>query len=510
MVAEPKKRGRPPKKTEEPKKAIPESEMKNYNGLFSNGLLAYRKKVKGSDFVVERTIPNLTLEQLEQYLASPVTYSSQLINLNNFMYTYSSMVRNLVDFYVKPTYYRYNISTIAKNNSFLKVNSAQLQKNYMAFAARIEELNLKQELHRILIKMFLEDCVFGYWIEEGDSKFIYYLPSEWCGIDQTVNGLWTYYIDTSRVTQKIIDETLPKEIASIVKRYKGKSGEEGYARIPYEKTFCMKWNFHLQHIFPPMTSVLEGVLNIMRMQDVSFARYELSASNLISMELPIDAENVDSPLLSDTFTRQFVVAANEVLSENVGLLVSPMKITSHPLAENEASEKDIVRDAIDNFDSLQGVPSLGRADTAGELKRALEAAASLVFSILDQMSSVVNLKMKLDGMNSFPSYEFVYELLKMNEFNKVEFMDDLKKQADAGSPNKFRWLGAQNIPPAMAIGQATLENDVFKGMFESFTVLLSSHTQPGGSAGTSENIGRPRLPEGDLTEEGEKSRSNTE
>jgi len=144
-------------------------------------------------------------------------------------------------------------------------------------------------------------------------------------------------------------------------------------------------------------------------------------------------------------------------------------------------------------------PRFGGSNTAAEMKRALEFAASKVFVLLDQISSSINLKMKFDGF-MYDNYEFVYEILRMTQFNKSEYIEDLLKHSQAGGINKIKLEAARGNDPGMFIGQYYTENVVFRSMLENLIVPPSSHTQT--------SNGRPPGDESGLSAAGEQSREN--
>ena len=463
-----------------------------------NSIASMFRKIENAQSVIEYRIRNYTEEDLERFTSDVLRYTTQLIDLNNFAYTTIGLFRELIDFYVKPTLYRWTLNTRVTDINFAKIKGDRLERDLIEYGAKLNRLNLGRELHKLLLKMFLEDAVFGYWLEDEKSSTIYYLPSAWCLIRQTVNGNWTYVINTPRISQRDIDR-LPGEIGSLVNRYKSRSGDDALATVPYEKVVCFKYNDHTNGIFPPFTYVLLLIVDLMKSKKISLTKNEQDAVNLIQMLIPIDDKNDDHLRFTDPIIEKYAIGLQQLLAENNSILPTPMELSVLETNRNQNTDKNIVRNAMDAFNGETGLPKFGGTNTAAEMKRALENAASKVFVILDQISDSVNLKMKFDGF-VYDNYEFVYRLLHMNKFNESDFIDGLLRQTQSGAINKFDLEAARGKDPCTLIGQSFVENVVYRNIFMNLIVPPTSHTQS--------SAGRPKQSEDSLTDSGAQARDD--
>ena len=460
----------------------------------------FKKMEIGYKFAEQR-INNYTEEDLLRFMESPITFQSQLVSINNFMYLTSVVFRELIDFYVKPTLYRWTIDTHAINNNFDKVKIDRIRKDFLGFIGKINQLNLNRELHRLLTIMFIEDVVFGYWIEEGDTSTIYYLPSSWCTIKTKAVGNWNFVIKTKSVPQKDL-EVMPKELQSLIKKYRDKSGDAALAPVPFEKSVCYKYNDHLSYVYPPFTSVIPLILDLMKAKQISLAKDEMEAINLIQMLIPIDDKDDDHLRLTNTIVEQFAVGAQDLVPENNAIIPTPMPLTVLDTDKGMSSEKNTIKNAITAFNEETGMPSFGSANNAAEMKRALENASAKVFVILNQISDAINLKMRIDGFN-YNSYEFEYKILHMNVFNETDTQDRLLKQAQSGAISKFEIEATRGKSPVAVVGQHYLENVVFRAMFDDLTVPPTSHTQ----SGLDDEVGRSAKDVTELSPAGENTQN---
>lgn len=469
-------------------------------------LIAKFKAVTGLESIIkEEKILDYNITQIFDMVSCPHRNGRHFIRINNYMYNSSMFFKNMADFYTKMPLYRYTANILPRNSNFTKTKDEFINKKYIAFCNKIEELNLGQELHRMLIKMFLEDAVFGYWLEEGSSSSIYYFPSRWCKITGIQNGMWAFSLRVDSVPVSEL-KCLPKEIAMLIKRYKNRKNvplKDGLLPIPYEKSVCFKWNFHLPYIFPPFTAVVKSVLELADIKKLSRTKYELDVMNILAMKIPIDEKEQDHMLLSNDIVAPFVNLIKESVPDNLGVAVAPLDMEMLSLSKNQSVDKDIVEDAIGNYNSEIGVPDFGDSDTAAEMKRAIENASGVVFNIMNQISNGINLKMKLDGYSIFPSFWIKYEMLEITNFNKIEYQESLLKQAQAGVPVRLKWYASLNVSPPQFLGQSRLEDNIYRDIFENQFVPKTSYTSSSEDEG-----GRPNTPENQLTGSGSQTVEN--
>ena len=464
-----------------------------------NALSALFARIQQAQPVVQTRIRNYSDEDLERYLSDIVMYQSQLIDINNYAYMVLGLFRELIDFYVKPILYRWTVVTQIKHGFDPQTqDSAQFNEDYTSYATKLNQLNLGRELHRILLRMFLEDAVFGYWVEEAESSTIFYLPSAWCLLRKTTNGNWTYLLNTPRIGERDI-EILPPELAAIVRAHKPRGGEDALALIPYEKQVCFKYNDHTNVIFPPFTHVLILIIDLLKAKRIAVSQMENDVVNLIQMLIPSDDKEDDHLRFTEPIIEKFAMGIQELLSHNNSILPTPMELKVLDVHRNNNVDLNIVSDALEAYHHETGIPRFGGSNTAAEMKRALEYAASKVYVVLDQISSCINLKMKCDGF-VYDHYEFVYRILHMTRFNESEVQEDMLKHAQAGAINKIELEAARGNNPSMLLGQAYTENVVYRDMFERLLVPPSSHTTAGG--------GRPEGDEDSLSESGAQSRAD--
>ena len=462
------------------------------------------KKVDPAKPIIEYRIRDYTLDELERFLDNPIRYSAQLGDVCHHFYSIDGFFRELIDYYVKPALYRWTVNTAVTDISFLKSrsNPEKFEKDFITYVARIKKLGFDRELKRVLLKAHLEDVVYGWWLDDGSNVMLYSLPQTWCKLSGKANGNWVFVLNTSAISQKDIDEILPDEIASLVKRYKGLSGKDALAPVPAEKGFCIKYNDHVSHIIPPFIYVLQLVIDLIKLKQLGLIQSEQDVINLIEMLVPSNKDKHDDILFTKAIVEAYADGLADLLGNGSTLLPTPMKLQVLPTAKATTTERNSIINHIKAFGEETGMPSFGGSNTAAEMKRAIENAQSKVFTLMDQISGAINLKMQCDGFFNYRGYDFTYQMLHMNQFNKFETQDALLKQAQFGAVSKFELEAARGRNPAIVLGQHFAENVVFRELFDNLTVPPSSHTR-----GESEG-GRPAIDEDNLSPAGEQTRGH--
>lgn len=512
---------------EESKKSFEEQEESIVNA--TRTLFAQIGSVSEDRYMKNNILLKYTYADLTKFIECPRLYHRKLIEINQYLYYTSSMYRNIIDYYVKMVLVdRWHVKTTIQDAKINSVNKKKLQQDYIRYVAQIEKLNLKQEIHTILLTMFLEDAVFGFWLRGDEQDVLYYLPHNWCEIRGKTNGLWSFHIDVSKIPfQKY--KLLPEELKRRLKKHLKKSGDDALYAVPFQDGFCAKWNSITDEIYPPMTSIIENILRIKDYKQLDQARTELDAWTLLSMLIPMKDGEQNHLLLTEKVISQFVTGAQNTVPSQVGVIPTPMKIESIPLNKNSVADKDKVKEATDQYNKETGVPAalMGEGKSGSIVSLTIKKDSAVIFNCLDQISNIITLKMKLDGFDTNRRYSFVFKQQHITVFNEAEKQKQLALNANQGSPNKFEWYGSQGISANEVLGQCIIENDIFKDVFDNMTVLPSQTTHakqveetinvnrnPGtGVPRASTNItdstlGRPRLDIEELSPEGEATREN--
>jgi hypothetical protein len=221
----------------------------------------------------------------------------------------------------------------------------------------------------------------------------------------------------------------------------------------------------------------------------------------IVVEIPIDEDAVDKPLLTEDTLTVFAEMNKANMPEDVGLLHVPGNAEAVSFKDNANSTNNL-SDAVTNLYDNAGVPhelfNAGSARTA--FKLSLENDASFIYAFYRQCERFFNRFIKMRKYNK-PLYKFAVRIQDSTVFNRYETADAYLKAAQNGLPFKLDYAASLGKSQSRLIGDAILEVDILH-LQDYFIPLSTSYTQSGnGSDGRPTNESKGL----DLSDEGEKS-----
>ena len=505
----PKRRGRPPKNKTDTviqSNADTVKEKISYNDLSEPQKRVYDivsifRKLDAAQAIIEYKIRGFTIDEIERALQNPIQNYQTIIDICWSFYNQYGFFRELIDLYIKPPYFRYTVNLdvtgVAFNKS--KNNEKRMEKDFIEYLSEFKRLNFEREFKRVLLRAHIEDAVCAYILKEGDAREFFYFPLSWVKIDSKIHGNWAYKLNTPRIMDRDI-EKLPKEIASLVRRHKKKQGDEAFAPIPFDKMFCVKYSDYTNQILPPYLYLIQLVVDLLKAKQLGLLRDEDDVTTLISMLIPHNPNEHDDILFTDPIIQKFANGINDLVGDGKAVLPSPFNLDVLPTSKSVTSEKDTVKNTLKNINNESNFPDF-TGTTGTHMSKAVQFSETKVFSLMEQIQSVLNSIMKFSDYFGYSGYEFNLEILRITRFNEVEVQDAILKQCQTGALAKFKREAAMGNPPDRVIGMSFLENTLFSNVFSNLTVLPTSYTQSGSG-------GRPQLDDGSLTDSGGQSRDN--
>lgn len=420
-----------------------------------------------------------TKKQIEIILTNPKGNQTQLLTLSNYAYRSYAFFQQVVDYYSNMPLYRPMIYTIKRDSSIYQVDKIQLQKDHDKFVEIVNKMHLEWQINEIYKLMLLEDTVYGFWLEADSSNILYILPSEWCAIKGKLNNLYLYGINTKSVPKNDI-EKLPDPIAKLIKS--GNEDKDGYVYPEPVDSFVLKWNNQLTYNFPPLLSLLEPILNVKEYQNLEKVKAEQENYSLLSYEIPT-GDGLDELKLTDKVVTPFMNMTKSIVPKSIGVTVNPLKLTPVSFKGAPNTDKDRVKNAIQNFYDESGISPvvMSGAGNSSQLKYSLLNDQMNIWRIYRQLESVISLHMDLLGVSTHPSYKFELKLLDITHYNVNDFINEYTSLAQTGYPVKEILGSAIGMPTNALLGTAYMENHVL-GIDDiplgvDWTSLKSSYTQ---------------------------------
>ena len=280
--------------------AAPETENIKTLNILANFLA---KQLESEHEKLEDDIKNYPRDRVKSIVTTPEQNQTELIDLSNYIYRHSGYFRRIIDYFVNMALCCWTVDTEVLNDEFYKTSPEELSKSFIGFAGAAGKLNIEKELHDIFIRVFLEDACFAYFIETDTDTFLYYLPSGWCSVRMTVNGVNMYGIEPRAVSQDDAAK-LPSEIQELLRQRV--STEDPYVYPAPEKCFCVKYNTHFTYLYPPLFDLLKNIIEIDDYKALGKVQSETENYNLLGFEIPVDVNSQDHLLLTDAVVSMFI------------------------------------------------------------------------------------------------------------------------------------------------------------------------------------------------------------
>ena len=196
---------------------------------------------------------------------------------------------------------------------------------------------------------------------------------------------------------------------------------------------------------------------------------------------------------------------DEVLPEEIGAVLTPMKIDKISFERTHPGTVSTIADAEQSLFTAAGVSSLlfnNAKASATALLLSIKADQELTYSIVKSIESMVN---RFVHRHSYGRY-FKVTFLDCSVFNRKEYGDAMLKAATYGLPTLSYYAASQGLSQDDLDGLNYLEDTVL-GLKERLVPLQSSNTQ---SSEGNEEGGRPESDIEDLTDSGDQSRERGE
>lgn len=200
---------------------------------------------------------------------------------------------------------------------------------------------------------------------------------------------------------------------------------------------------------------------------------------------------------------------DSVLPEEVGSVLTPMKIDKISFEKSNLGDTDTIADAEQNLFTAAGVSSLlfnNPKASANALLLSIKADQAITYGIVKSIGDALNRYIQAQPYGK----NFIMNFLDVSPFNRKEMGDAYLKAASYGLPTISAYSASQGIGQAELDSMSYLEGTVL-GLQDMFKPIISS-SQLGSSdlesnAATDEG-GAPIKDMEDLTESGEQNRED--
>lgn len=449
-------------------------------------------------------IGRYSLERIQEALNNPVISSNVIVEVSKHLMDVSQFYMRLNNYFSKMGLFNYCVDVYDVKAD--ELDSAdkrnKMRDSYMSLCSEFEKIGFKHEMLKIMRVLTVEDAYYGLIFEDATDFFILKMNPHICEIAQVQDGVYNFKIRLTGINPLEIN-TYPDYVKQAYIDYRnGEAYFDGWYVPPADKQMCFKFNESCLYPMPLLLSLVKDILDLDIYKKLKMQKARVDNYKAIVIEIPIDQDTVDKPLLTDETLAVFAEMNKANMPEDIGLIHAPGKASAVSFKDN-ANNANNLEDAITNIYDNAGVSSelfnSGSSGTA--FKLSIENDAAFIYAFYRQCERYFTRFIKLRKFNK-TVYKFALRIQDSTVFNRFEVADAYLKAAQNGLPVKFDYGVALGKSPSRILGSMFLENSIFS-LHTEFIPLQTSYTTSSG-----EITGRPTNESKglDLDESGEKTR----
>lgn len=441
-----------------------------------------------------------TKDEVAKYLKDPYTYEKQIRDAVVYIYGVSSHFRRVIGYFAGLSDLAYIVSPY--NIDPVSANPKSIKRNYNKVLKLLGSLNSRTQLRDILKVCLREDTYFGTMWVTNDSITIQHLPSDYCKISSIEGNVPNVTFDfTYFDAHPELVEYYPKEFNSKYEYYK-KNRAVRWIELDSPTSFAIKCNRDiLDYSLPPFAGMLREVYDLEDYKDLKLTKTALENYALLVMNLPMDDEG--NWQIEFSKAKDFWQNLDSVIPEEVGSVLTPMKIDKIDFEKSNTGDTDTIGQAEQNLFTAAGVSSLlfnNEKASANALLLSIKADQAVTFDIVKSIEAALN-----RFIQSLPyGKNWKVEFLDVSPFNRKEMGDMYLKACQYGIPMISHFCASQGLGQAEMDCMSFLENDVLN-LASRFVPLRSSATMSSDS-GSGEEGGAPVKELGEISDSGEDNR----
>lgn len=442
-------------------------------------------------------------DDIASYLANPYRFEKQLRRAVIYIYGASPHFRRLIQYFVGLSDLAYIIQPYKIDPR--KANIKTVNNNYRKTLDLVSSMNIKTQFPQILTVCLREDVFYGtFWVTQ-DSITVQRLPSDYCAISTIEGNVCNVSFDFSYfdARQNLLD-FYPEEFRRKYELYRQNTSSR-WIELDSPTSFAVKCNTDiLDYALPPFAGILRDIFDLEDYRNLKLTKTALENYALLVMNLPTDSDG--NWLIDYDKAVSFWQNLDGVMPEEVGTILSPMKIDKIGFERSNTGDTDTITDAEENLFTAAGVSSQlfnNAKASANALLLSIKADQAITYGIVKSIEAVVN-----RFIQSF-SYgkNFKVTFLDISPYNRKEASDAYLKAASYGIPLISAFAAAQGLNQSELDNMSFLEGTVLE-LPKMFKPLKNSNTTSSDdleSEAPTDEGGRPPKDAEELTDSGEQS-----
>ena len=384
----------------------------------------------------------------------------------------------------------------------------KMKKAYASLAAKLESMNLKHEFSKIMKVIPYQDIYCGLVFENQSDFFFQQIDYKICELYQIQDGLYNFRMDLSGIDAQNLsaypDYVQKAYLEVIEKNQSGKIMSQWYTP-PADKQICLKLNSQWRFPYPLLIGLIKDILDLEVYKKLKLQSARTDNYKAIAVEVPIDENTVDKPLLTPDTLGIFAEINRESMTDDIGL-IHTLGSSATPISFKDSSNtRNNVGDSVDEIYNSAGITKeLYNGSSSGTaVTFSVENDSGFVYGLYRQFERWTNRFIKLRKYNK-TAFKFFFYLLDVTIFNRDNVSKRYKEAVSLGVTVIDKWLATLDITPSRTLGSFITHKDIFD--FQNNFIPLKS------SFNSSEEIGagRPSAEsKGELLDEsGEKTKDS--
>lgn len=382
-----------------------------------------------------------------------------------------------------------------------------LKKIYGNLAAKLETMNLKHEFSKIMKYIPYQDIYCGLIFENANDFFIQKIDFKLCKLYEIEDGLYNFIINLSAIDCKKLS-AYPDYVQQAYIDYTENNGTNWYMP-PSDKQICIKLNSQWIYPYPILIGLIKDILDLDIYKKLKLQSARTDNYKAILVEVPIDTETVDKPLLTPQTLAIMAEINRESMTDDIGLIHTFGSKGEAVSFKDSSNTRNNVSDAVDELYNAAGeTKELYNGSASGTaVTFSVENDSGFIYGLYRQFERWINRFIKLRKYNK-SAFKFAFYLLDITIFNRDKVSDRYKNACTLGVTVVDKWLATLDMTPSKMMGSFILHKQILN-YADNFMPLNSSYNSSNNEAGRPTNASKNEVldVEGEKTANGEKNDS---
>lgn len=443
-------------------------------------------------------IGDFKVDDIEIAIANPQSYWKTLLRVSKKLMLISPHYYRLNTLYSNMALFLWSVDIYGvKENA----NITTLKKSYCTLVEKLENMNLKHEFSKIVKVLPYQDIYCGLICENQNDFFIQQIDYSICKLYEVQDGLYNFAINLSAINPSNIN-AYPLYIRNVYEKFKHGELDSNWYKPSADLQICIKLNSQWTFPYPLLIGLVKDLLDLDKYKKLKLQSARTDNYKAIMVEVPIDKNVVDKPLLTPDTLGVFAEINRESLSDDIGLIYNVGSSGEAISFKNSTNTRNNVSDSVDTVYDSAGITKelFNGSSSATAVTFSVENDSGIIYGVYRQFERWINRYIKIRKYNK-TSYKFSFSLLDATVFNRDVVSKRYKDAISIGATVIDKYMASLGITPSVTMGSFITNNIIFD-FHNNFMPLATTYTTSGDDVG-----GRPTNEEKGklLTDSGERS-----